>query len=33
MERAGMSERDLYDRTMDVFHYFQLHDDAEPPAS
>jgi hypothetical protein len=31
MERAGMSERDIYDRTRDVFHYFNLPYDAPPP--
>jgi hypothetical protein len=31
MERAGMSERDIYDRTRDVFLYFNLPYDAPPP--
>jgi predicted DNA-binding transcriptional regulator AlpA len=31
MERAGMSERDIYDRTRDVFQYFNLPYDAPPP--
>ena len=30
MERAGMSEGDIYDRTRDVFHYFHLPFDADP---
>lgn len=33
MERAGMSERDIYDRTRDVFHYFNLPFDGETPVS
>ncbi len=31
MERAGMSERNIYDRTRDVFHYYGLPYDAPPP--
>jgi hypothetical protein len=31
MERAGMSEMDIYNRTRDIFHYFKLPYDAEPP--
>jgi hypothetical protein len=31
MERAGMSEREIYDRTRDIFHYFKLPYDAPPP--
>jgi hypothetical protein len=31
MERAGMSEMDIYHRTRDVFHYFNLPFDAPPP--
>ena len=31
MERAGMSEMDIYDRTRDIFHYFKLPYDAPPP--
>jgi hypothetical protein len=31
MERAGMTEMDIYDRTRDIFHYFNLPYDAEPP--
>ena len=31
MERAGMSERDIYDRTKEVFLYYGLPFDAEPP--
>jgi hypothetical protein len=31
-ERAGMSERGIYDRTKAVFGYFKLPFDAEPPA-
>ena len=31
MERAGMSEMDIYHRTRDVFHYFKLPFDAPPP--
>src|SRR6266571_937505 len=30
-ERAGMSERGIYDRTKALFHYFNLPFDAEPP--
>jgi hypothetical protein len=30
-ERAGMSERGIYDRTKAVFEYFNLPFDAEPP--
>lgn len=30
MERAGMSEQDIYNRTRDVFHYFKLPFDAPP---
>ena len=33
MERAGMSELDIYNRTRDVFHYFNLPYDPEHPAS
>ena len=29
MERAGMSEMDIYHRTRDIFHYFNLPFDAE----
>jgi hypothetical protein len=31
MERAGMSEQDIYNRTRDVFQYFKLPFDAPPP--
>jgi hypothetical protein len=31
MERAGMSELDIYNRTRDVFHHFHLPYDAPPP--
>ena len=31
MERAGMSEMDIYNRSRDVFHYYGLPYDAEPP--
>lgn len=31
MERAGMSEMDNYNRTRDVFLYYQLPFDCEPP--
>jgi hypothetical protein len=31
MERAGMSEMDIFNRTRDIFHYFKLPYDAEPP--
>ena len=31
MERAGMSEMDIYHRTRDVFLYFKLPFDAPPP--
>jgi hypothetical protein len=31
MERAGMSEQEIYNRTSDVFHYFKLPFDAPPP--
>ena len=31
MERAGMSEMDIYNRTRDIFHYFNLPYDAPPP--
>ena len=31
MERAGCSERAIYDRTREVFHHFNLPFDAEPP--
>ncbi|MEI6819330.1 MAG: hypothetical protein WCL19_06980 [Verrucomicrobiota bacterium] len=31
MERAGMSEMDIYNRTRDIFLYFKLPYDAEPP--
>ena len=31
MERAGMSEMDIYNRTRDVFHHFKLPYDAPPP--
>lgn len=31
MERAGMSEMDIYQRTRDVFLYFKLPFDAPPP--
>lgn len=30
-DRAGLSERQIYDRTKAVFEYFQLPFDAEPP--
>jgi hypothetical protein len=30
MERAGMSEMDIYHRTRDIFHYFKLPFDAPP---
>lgn len=32
MERAGMSETDIYNRTRDVFRYFKLPYDAPPPS-
>ena len=32
MERAGMSEMDIYNRTRDIFLYFNLPFDAKPPA-
>lgn len=31
MERAGMSEMDIYNRTRDVFHYFKQPYDSELP--
>lgn len=31
MERAEVSELDIYKRTRDVFHYLHLPYDAEPP--
>ena len=31
MERAGMSEMDIYHRTRNIFLYFKLPYDAEPP--
>ncbi len=31
MERAGKSEMDIYNRTRDIFLYFKLPHDAEPP--
>ena len=31
MARAGMGEMDFYNRTRDVFHYFNLPYDAPPP--
>lgn len=31
MERAGMSEMDIYNRTRDIFLYFKLPFDAPPP--
>ena len=31
MERAGMSETDIYHRTRDIFLYLKLPYDAEPP--
>jgi hypothetical protein len=31
MERAGMSEMDIYHRTRDIFLYFKLPYDSEPP--
>ena len=31
MERAGMSEMDIYNRTRDVFLHFKLPYDSEPP--
>ena len=31
MERAGLSEIDIYNRIRDVFHHFKLPYDAEPP--
>jgi hypothetical protein len=31
MERAGMSEADIYHRTRDIFHHFKLPYDAPPP--
>jgi hypothetical protein len=30
MERAGMCEMDIYNRTRDIFHYFKLPYDAPP---
>ena len=32
MERAGMSEMDIYNRTREIFLYFNLPFDAKPPA-
>ena len=31
MERAGMSESDIYNRTCDVFLHYKLPYDSEPP--
>jgi hypothetical protein len=31
MERAGMSEMDIYKRTRDISHYFKLPFDSPPP--
>ena len=31
MERAGMSEMDIYNRTRDVFLHYKLPYDSEPP--
>lgn len=31
MERAGMSEMDIYNRTRDVFLHCKLHYDRPPP--
>jgi hypothetical protein len=31
MERAGMSERAIYERSREVFHHFHLPYDAPPP--
>jgi hypothetical protein len=31
MERAGMSEMDIYERTRDVFLHYKLPYDSEPP--
>jgi hypothetical protein len=31
MERAGMSELEIYDRTRDIFYYLKLPFDAPPP--
>jgi len=31
MDRAGMSEMEIYNRTRDLFHYFNLPFDASPP--
>jgi hypothetical protein len=31
MERAGMSEMDIYNRTRDVFHHYKLPYNSEPP--
>jgi hypothetical protein len=31
MERAGMSETDIYNRTRDVFLHYKLPSDSEPP--
>jgi hypothetical protein len=31
MERAGMTEMDVFNRSRDVFLYFNLPYDAEPP--
>ena len=31
MERAGMSEMDIYHRTRNIFHYFNLPFDAPLP--
>ena len=31
MDRAGMSEMEIYNRTRDLFHYFNLPFDAPPP--
>ena len=31
MERAGMSEMDIYNRTRDIFHHYKLPYNAQPP--
>ena len=33
MERAGMSEMDIYNRTRDVFHHYKLPYNSEPPVT
>jgi hypothetical protein len=33
MERAGMSEMDIYNRTRDVFLHYKLPHNSEPPVT